>query len=180
MTPPRVLKGLGQQILGKLASATAEVSRPEKDMETSRHEVLDLFTSAGSLVRASSAFVGTLDDYVEHRAMLGYLPDCVAELDLISSTDFFAHAIDTFFSVVDKHGREHGHEPTGALSAVFIETHGGSINRLSHVVHFETSDLDGYRELLKQARQNHESVDRSVSEFRELIRNLFDFSGIFR
>ncbi len=173
------VRNLGGLVARKLADATEEVSKAKAGKVISKHRVLDLFAASGSLQRGSAAFAGALSDYVNQRALLGDGTDGIAEYELISSTDFYAQAIDTFVCVVD------GLDPRDVVgqphrdSAVYLETDGGTTNRLSHAVHFGTRDLDSYRGLLEETKQQDETLRGAVQDLRNRISSAFDFTHLF-
>jgi len=174
-----VVRNLGNLISHKLAEAAEEVSKAKAGKVISKHRVLDLYVSSGCLLRASSAFVGALTDYVNQRVLLNDGASGVAEYELISSTDFFAQAIDTFVCVADGLDPQLAAKQPSRESAVYLQTDGGIVNRLSHAVHFATPDMESYRALLTETKRHHESLRDAAESLRSVIKTSFDFTHLF-
>jgi len=178
MNSSAVVRNLGALVSHKLADAMEEIAKAKDGKVISKHRVLDLYSSLGYLLRASSAFVSALNDYVRQQSLRRNGVSGVTEYQLISATDLFAQAIDTFLHVVDRVDPLAAKRPNHG-SAVYLQTDGGIVNRLSHAVHFATPDLDSYRALLTEANRHHESLRDAAEGLRNAISRSFDFSHSF-
>ncbi len=178
MNSTTVVRNLGALVSHKLADGVEEVSKAKAGKVIPKHRILDLYSSLGYLLRASSQFIGALNDYVSRQDLRGNGAGDGTEYELISATDFFAQAIDAFLRVSDRLDPYAAEWPNHA-SAVYLQTDGGIVNRLSHAVHFATPDLDSYRALLKEANRYHESLLDTAEGLRNVISGSFDFSRSF-
>jgi len=173
-----VVGNLGALVSHKLAEAMEEIAKAKGGKVISKHRILDLYSSLGYLLRASSAFVGALNDYVRQQNLRRSGVSSATEYQLISATDIFAQAMDTFFLVTDRLDPLVAKRPNHG-SAAYLQTDGGIVSRLSHAVHFATPDLDSYRALLTEASRHHESLRHAAERLRNVIRRSFDFSHSF-
>jgi hypothetical protein len=74
-----LFRDLRASLSRSLGHAMKQVLSARGDPEPLRTGALDIYASSGYLLRASSAFVGSLSDYIEHRALLGDAKGSVVE-----------------------------------------------------------------------------------------------------
>jgi len=151
-----------------------QVLKARGDPERLRAGALDVYAASGYLLRASSAFVGGLSDYIEHRALLGDAKGSVIERKLDSAAAYYADAIDTFLSAVAALASEPGNRRSAGdrdddPSAVCGEGATDCMNR----VLTGSPALDRYRIILADARQNHDVLRHSVIDLRKHIKRTF-------
>lgn len=179
MDAARGFTKLADLVSRKLSEAAEEVLKATASKAIPKHRILDLYVVSGGLERAFVAFVGALEDYVDQRAVLGDGANGVAEYELISSTDFFAQAIDAFVCVVDGLSPRAESTQPSSESAASAPSGPGVRRRLREAVHFESTDLDSHRDMLAEATRYHESLCDAVMNVRKHIRRTFDFTDLF-
>ncbi len=179
MERPNGFRKLADYVLRTLSEASEEVFEPTAGRVIPNHRVLDLYVVSGSLERALVAFIGALEDYIDQRAVLGEEANGVAEYELIWSTDFFAQAIEALTCVAEglDPNLEDSQPSSGSSSGPQMDT--GIRTRLREAVHFEATDLDGYRDILALATRYHELLREAAMKVRKHIRRTFDFSDLF-
>jgi hypothetical protein len=166
-----LFKDLWPLLNRSVAAALKETLKSEATDGEAKAKALDLFSSSGYLLQASSAFAAALSEYLEYREVGGGWDDSIAQRELMSSTDYFADAVDTFLSVfyelqlVD----ERYYFP------LYADADRGS-KPLSDAIYHLSRRLEGCRIMLDDARQCQVSLRRTVTDLRRLIRQKFSFA----
>jgi hypothetical protein len=166
-------------VLGKRIRHTlAAVIKAEDTEPAAKMAALDVYSSSGNLLRASSAFVGNLADFVEYRNISGSSDESVAQRKLMSSTDFLADALDTFFHVSREFDPQEEAESDKEIYCfpLYAETEEGTTNRVSNAVNDGSRTLDGCKVILAGASNNHEDLRNFLTHLRGVIRDKFRFS----
>jgi len=172
------LNELWGSIAQTIRHALVEVVKFESSQPAASLKALDVYSSSGNLLRASSAFLGNLEDFFQHRNVTGSSDESIAQRKLMSSTDYLADAIDTFVCVSQElQAEQEVKEPEGmALFPLTVETDRGTMNRLNDAITIGSRTLDGCRVVLAGAKENHEGIRSSVMHLRGVIHDKFDFS----
>jgi hypothetical protein len=171
------LRELWISLAQSIRDALVEVVKLEGGQSAASLKALDVYSSSGNLQRASSAFVGNLEDYVHYRDITGSRDEGIAHRKLAFSTDYMADAIDTFVCVSQKlHVPPGVNESEGPFFPLIVETERGTTNRLTSAINDGSSTLDGCRVILARAKENHEGLRNSLTHLRGVIHDKFDFS----
>jgi len=168
MTSITFFRDLRARLARALKHSLKQILKARSDPEPTRAKALDVYTAAGYVLRASSAFVGSLTDYIEHRATLGEANDSVAERKLKSTADYFGDSIDTLISAVAAFDSLPSSEPSGNGKAGVQ-----AAADLSRELSSDSPALDRYRVILAEARDNHESLRHTVNDLRKIIKQTY-------
>lgn len=171
MSSITLFRDLRACLASTLKQALKQIMKARSDPEPTRAQALDVYASAGYVLRASSAFVGSLTDYIEHRATLGEASDSVAERKLTRTADYFGDSIDTFVLAVAAFDLPSGSEPSGNGQGV-VEV----AANLSHELTNDSPALDRYRVILAEAKDNHDSLRHTVNDLRKTIKQTYAVS----
>jgi hypothetical protein len=171
MTSITFFRDLRARLASALKHALKQIIKARSDPEPTRAKALDVYASAGYVLRASSAFVGSLTDYIEHRATLGEANDSVAERKLKNTADYFGDSIDTFVLAVAVFDLPPGSEPSGNGKGVVR-----AAANLSRELSSDSPALDRYRVILAEAKDNHNSLRHTVNDLRKTIKQTYAVS----
>lgn len=169
MTSITLFRDLKACLARTLKQALKQVLKARSNPDSTRVRALDVYASAGYVLRASSAFVGSLTDYVEQRATLGDANDSVAERKLNNTADYFGDSIDTFVLAVAAFDLPPGSE----LSGNSVEK---AATDLSRELSSDSPALDRYRVILAEAKDNHDSLRHTVNDLRKTIKQTYAIS----
>ncbi len=159
-----------------LGHAMKQILKARKAPEPLRANAMDIFAASGYLLRASSAFVGSLSDYIEHRALMGDAKGTVVEGKLKNTAEYFQDAVDTFISTVDALSPEpKDQQPSSGQDDGSPDERDGEAGTtcLERVLYSGSPALDRYRVILADARQNHDVLRHSVVDLRKHIKLTF-------
>jgi len=171
MTSITLFRDLRARLARTLKQALIQILKARSDPEPTRARALDVYASAGYVLRASSAFVGSLTDYIEHRATLGDANNSVAERKLKSTADYYGDSIDTFLSAVAAFDLPPDSEPSDNAQNTVKAAAG-----LSRELYSDSPALDRYRVILAEARENHDSLRHTVNDLRKTIKQTYAIS----
>lgn len=180
-----IIRDLKSLLADALRQTLREVKRPHGDRDVFVARVLDIYTSSGHLLRASSAFTGTLSDFLDCGLVTGGLNGMAHDGKLKQCMMFFADAIDTFGRTVVRLSPELA-ERNGVLLERFStggqgengDTANSSENILYRLIETESPSLDELQTLLAEIRETHDLLRRSVSNLRRMIKASYDFQAV--
>lgn len=177
-----IIRDLKTLLSDSLRQTLREVKRPRGDGQDFTGHVLDVYTSSGHLLRASSAFSGTLTDFMECVSLTGDLGGFSHDGRLLQCTAFFADAVDTFGSTIvrlspeieEKHRdlRERFSTNGNATDA------NGEGSILCRVIEDDSPTIDQVQMLLAEVKQTHELLRRSINNLRRMIKDSYNFSAV--
>lgn len=171
MTSITLFRDLRACLARTLKHALKQVMKARSNPEPTRARALDVYASAGYVLRASSAFVGSLTDYIEHRATLGNADDSVAERKLRNTADYFGDSIETFVLAVTAFDLP----PGGEASCDEKDVVSAAVD-FPRELCADSPALDRYRVILAEAKDNHGSLRHTVNDLRKTIKQTYAVS----